>query len=319
MNVNEIMRLRPFALVCGLALFLAAAPMVFAQQTVAKNTIKPTLKIQSVPNGAKVRFRGVVITRDADTFTMRDRNRTDYEVLLTGSTSVKSNGGVLRLGFGKKYPVADLLRGLIVEVEGRGNSQGQLVADKVRFNESDMRAAITSDTRVTPVEENQERLSGQMDELATIANEARNEVRTANERISSLDDYDVQETATVNFRVNSAVLSPEARKSLDTLAQKALSAKWYMIEVGGHTDSSGSEARNFTLSRERAESVIQYLAITHKIPVRRFVTPMGYGKTEAVADNKTQSGRAQNRRVEVKVLLNRGMSQGASTPTATRQ
>jgi OmpA-OmpF porin, OOP family len=319
MNVNEMKRLKPFALVCGLALFLAATPMVFAQQTTAKNTLKPTVNIQSVPNGAKLRFRGVVITRDADTFTMRDRNRTDYLVLLTGNTSVKSNGGILRLGFGRKYPVADILRGLIVEVEGRGNSQGQLVADKIRFNESDLRAAITTDTRVNPVEENQERLSGQMDELATIAAETRNEVRAASERISSLDDYDVQETATVNFRVNSAILLPEARRQLDSLAQKALSAKWYMIEVGGHADSTGNEARNFVLSRQRAEAVIQYLAVTHKIPVRRFVTPMGYGETESVADNKTSSGRAQNRRVEVKVLLNRGMSQGASTPPATKQ
>jgi outer membrane protein OmpA-like peptidoglycan-associated protein len=236
---------------------------------------------------------------------------------LTGETSVKAKGGFLR--FGKKYPVADILRGLIVEVEGRGNAQGLLVADKVRFNESDLRAAVTTDTRVGPVEENQERLSGQMDELATIAAEARNEVRVANERISSLDDYDVQDSATVNFNVNSAVLSPEAKRQLDTLAEKALAAKAYMIEVGGHTDSTGSEARNLTLSRQRAEAVIQYLAITHKIPVRRFLTPMGYGKTEAVADNKTNSGRAQNRRVEVKVLLNRGMSQGASTPAAAKQ
>jgi outer membrane protein OmpA-like peptidoglycan-associated protein len=182
-----------------------------------------------------------------------------------------------------------------------------------------MRAAITTDSRVNPVEENQERLSGQMDELATIAAEARNEVRVANERISSLDDYDVQETATVNFRLNSAVLSPEARQKLDTLAQKALSAKWYMIEVGGYADSTGNEARNFALSRQRAEAVIQYLAVTHKIPVRRFVTPMGYGETAAVADNKTSTGRAQNRRVEVKVLLNRGMSQGSSTPSAAKQ
>jgi outer membrane protein OmpA-like peptidoglycan-associated protein len=302
-----------------LALFLAAAPMVFAQQTVAKNTIKPTLKIQSVPNGAKVKFRGVVITRDVDTFTMRDRNRTDYEVLLTGNTSVKSNGGVLRLGFGRKYPVADILRGLIVEVEGRGNSQGQLVADKVRFNESDMRAAITTDARVNPVEENQERLSGQMDELATTAAETRNEVRAASERITSLDDYDVQDSATVTFRVNSAVLLPEAKRQLDTLAQKAISAKAYVIEVRGHADSRGSDERNFVLSQQRAESVIRYLAVTHKIPVRRFITPMGYGETESVADNNSASGRAQNRRVEVKVLLNRGLSQGASTPSAAKQ
>ncbi len=82
-----------------------------------------------------------------------------------------------------------------------------------------------------------------------------------------------------------------------------------MIEVAGHTDATGSEAKNFRLSRQRAEAVIQYLAVNHKIPLRRFITPMGYGKTEAVADNTTATGRAQNRRVEVKMILNRGMSQ----------
>src|SRR5205085_4074119 len=203
------------------------------------------------------------------TFTIRDRNRTDYRVLLTDDTSIKTNGGFLR--FGKKYAVTDILRGLIVEVEGRGDAQGQLVADKVRFNESDMRAAITTDTRVNPVEANQERLSGQMDELYTVAEEARNEVRAANERISALDDYDVQDTVTVNFRVNSAVLLPEAKRQLDTLAEKTASAKAYMIEVGGYTDSTGSEAKNLLLSRQRAEAGVQYLAGNHKIPVRRFV------------------------------------------------
>jgi outer membrane protein OmpA-like peptidoglycan-associated protein len=319
MNANEIKRVRPIALICGLAMLFAATPMVFGQQTVAKNTIKPTLNIQSVPDGAKVKHRGVVVSRDVDTFTIRDRSRKDYQVLLTGNTSVKSHGSLLRLGIGRKYAVADILRGLIVEVEGRGNNQGQLVADKVRFNETDLRAAITTDTRVNPVEENQERLSGQMDELAAIAAETRNEVRAAGERISSLDDYDVQETTSVNFRVNSAILSPEARQKLDALAQKAITAKWYVIEVGGHADSTGSDARNFVLSRQRADAVIQYLAVTHKIPVRRFVTPMGYGEKDSVADNNSATGRAQNRRVEVKVLLNRGMSQGSSTSTAGKQ
>lgn len=319
MNANEIKRLRPFVLVCGLALFFTATPMVFGQQTIAKNTVKPTLNIQSVPNGAKLKFRGVVVSRDVDTFTIRDRARADYQVLLTGNTSVKSYGSLLRLGIGRKYAVTDILRGLIVEVSGRGNNQGQLVADKVRFNESDLRAAITTDTRVNPVEENQERLSGQMDELATIAAETRNEVRAAGERISSLDDYDVQETTSVNFRVDSALLSPEAKGKLDALAQKAISAKWYVIEISGHADSTGSEAHNFVLSRRRADAVIQYLAVTHKIPVRRFVTPMGYGEADSVADNNSATGRAQNRRVEVKVLLNRGMSQGSSATSATKQ
>ncbi len=187
-----------------------------------------------------------------------------------------------------------------------------LLAEKIRFNESDMRAAITSDTRVSPVEANQERMAGQMDELYAVAAEARREVTAVNERVTALDEYDVQETVAVTFRVNSAVLSPEAKQQLDGLATKALDAKAYMIEVAGHTDSTGGEAKNFRLSRQRADAVVQYLAVNHKIPLRRFVSPMGFGKTEAVADNTTPSGRAQNRRVEVKMILNRGLSQTTS-------
>jgi flagellar motor protein MotB len=58
--------------------------------------------------------------------------------------------------------------------------------------------------------------------------------------------------------------------------------------------------------------------VTHKIPLRRFVTPMGYGKTEAVADNTTREGRTQNRRVDVKMIVNRGLSQTGTTAAPTR-
>jgi outer membrane protein OmpA-like peptidoglycan-associated protein len=271
--------------------------------------------IRSVPSGSKMKFKGVVISRDADNFTIRDRTRQDYIVRISDDTSIKTYGGFFKGG--KKYPVTDILRGLIVEVEGRGDSQGQLVAEKIRFNESDMRAAVTADTRVSPVEANQERIAGQIDELYAVAAEARAEAAGAHERISALDDYDMQESTAVTFRVNSAVLSPEARHQLDDFAQKVMSAKGYMIEISGHTDSTGGEAKNFRLSQQRAESVVQYLAVNHKIPLRRFITPMGYGKTEAVADNSTAAGRAQNRRVEVKMMLNRGLTQQrTTTPSA---
>jgi outer membrane protein OmpA-like peptidoglycan-associated protein len=158
-----------------------------------------------------------------------------------------------------------------------------------------------------------------MDELYAVAAEARAEVKAVNERVSALDDYDVQETVSVNFRVNSAVLSPEAKSQLDALAAKAQGAKAFMIEVAGHTDSTGSDAKNFRLSQQRADAVVQYLAVQHKIPLRRFVTPMGYGKTDAVADNTTSAGRSQNRRVDVKMIVNRGMSQtGTSSSQAAR-
>ncbi len=321
MSINETRTVRLLTAAFGLAVALSLAPSAFAQ-TGSNASTNRTINTRPVPVGSKVKFRGVVVRRDADTFIVRDASRVDTQVLLTDDTSIKSKGGFLRGG--KKYAVTDVLTGLIVEVEGRGDRQGQLVADKIRFNESDMRAAITTETRVGPVEENQLRLSGQMDELSAVADEARREAAAAqqtadlaNERISSLDDYDVQEAVVVNFRLNSAVLSPEAKRQLDGLAEKALTSKAFVIEVAGHADATGSAARNFQLSQRRAEAVVQYLAVTHKIPMRRFITPMGYGKTDAVADNTTASGRAQNRRVEVKMLISRGMTRPVSINSAS--
>lgn len=295
--------IRAVTLVCSLGVLMMVGPITIAQ--VANQGT--TSAVRSVPSGSKLKFKGVVISRDADNFTIRDRTRQDYLVRITDNTSIKTNGGFW--GGGKKYPVTDILRGLIVEVEGRGDAQGQLVAEKIRFDDRDMRAAITADTRVSPVEANQERIAGQIDELYAVAAEARAEANNANERITALDDYDVQETAAVTFRINSAVLSPEAKRQLDEFATKVSPSRAYMIEVAGHTDSTGGETKNFRLSQQRAESVVQYLAVAHKIPLRRFVTPVGFGKTEAVADNSTASGRQQNRRVEVKMMLNRGMTQ----------
>jgi outer membrane protein OmpA-like peptidoglycan-associated protein len=310
-------RFYPITVGCVLAVLMSIAPAVLGQATTTQTTQNPNMTVRSVPSGSKMKFRGVVISRNADVFTIRDRSRADYQVLITDNTSIKTHGGFLRSG--KKYPVTDILRGLIVEVEGRGDAQGQLVADKIRFNESDMRAAITSDTRVSPVEANQERMAGQMDELYAVAAEARAEVKAVNERVSALDDYDVQETVSVTFRTNSAVLSPEAKAQLDALAAKTTGARAFMIEVAGHTDATGSDAKNFRLSQDRAQAVVQYLAVQHKIPLRRFVTPMGYGKTEAVADNTTREGRSQNRRVDVKMIINRGMNQQQQPATSSSQ
>ena len=311
-------RFRPLSVGCTLAALLLAAPMVLGQMTPTQTstaTRERSTTIRSVPSGSKMKFRGVVIERNGDMFTIRDRSRADYQVLITDNTSIKTHGGFLRSG--KKYPVTDILRGLIVEVEGKGDNAGTLVAEKIRFNESDMRAAITSDTRVSPVEANQERMAGQMDELYAVAAEARAEVKAVNERVSALDDYDVQESVAVTFRTNSAVLSPEAKQQLDDLAAKTQGARAFMIEVSGHTDSTGSDAKNFRLSRARADAVVQYLAVQHKIPLRRFVTPMGYGKTESVAENTSAAGRQQNRRVEVKMIINRGMNQSGTPATSS--
>ena len=100
---------------------------------------------------------------------------------------------------------------------------------------------------------------------------------------------------------------------LDEVATKALNSKGYVIEVSGFADTSGSVARNRVLSQRRADNVIRYLVENHSIPLRRIVTPYGYGESNPVAENTSRDGRAQNRRVEVKLLVNKGLIQAAPT------
>jgi OmpA-OmpF porin, OOP family len=323
------------------ALALALAPAAFGQDTssTSSNTTNTPAQNRSVASGQKMKIKGVVVKRDADTFTVRDANGVDTVVLLTNTTSVKSKGGFLRSG--NNYATTNILGGLDLEVEGHGDGSGQLIADKVRFSETNLRVARSIDSRVTPVEgrvgeseqkiaaveANAQRMSGQIDELAAVSNAARGGAKAAqetadaavagvnatNERISALDDYTPQDTMAVTFKVNSAKLSPDAKAQLDQLAQKAQAAKGFVIEVSGYTDSTGSINHNRMLSQQRADSVIRYLVENHQVPLRRIITPFGYGETNAVADNTTRAGRAENRRVEVKILVNKGLQQSAPT------
>jgi outer membrane protein OmpA-like peptidoglycan-associated protein len=294
---------------------------------------------RNVVSGQKMKVKGVVTRRDADTFTVRDMNGVDTVVRLDDRTSVKTKGGFLRSG--DNYAQTQILRGLNLEVEGRGNGSGELAAEKIRFNESDLRVAravesraapledraSTTEAKLTEVEANAQRLSGQLDELAAVSNAARGGAKAAqatadaavagvnatNERISALDDYEPQTVAAVNFRSGSSILSTDSKTKLDEIATKALNAKGYVLEVSGFADTNGSIQRNRILSQQRADAVIRYLVENHSIPLRRIVTPYGFGETNPVADNTSRDGRAQNRRVEIKLLVNKGLT--APSPT----
>jgi outer membrane protein OmpA-like peptidoglycan-associated protein len=268
-----------------------------------------TQEPKSVPTGEKAKIKGRIIQRDVETFTIKDSTGQTTVVLLTDATSIKSNKkglGIFRRG--EEYAVTSLIRGLIVQVEGVGNEKGQLVAQKVRFNESDLKTTQTVDSRVTPVEEANKKLSGQVAEVGGVAKEAKSDAAKANQRISGLDNFDEKSQATVYFAVNSYIISPEAKKELDSLAQQALSSTGYIIEVTGYADPTGNAEKNLALSQRRADTVVKYLAINGKIPMRRIVTPIGYGATRSTGDN-TPEGRQQERRVEVKLMISRGLNQ----------
>jgi len=284
-------------------------------------------QLRNAVAGQKYKIKGVVVSKDDNnTFVVRDTVGVDTRVVITPNASIKNNG----FWGGDKYPVSAIVRGLNLEIEGVGDSGGTVSANKVRFDKANLATAQSIDARVSPAEErltaaeqNAQRVSGQIDELMAISNAAKGGAKAAqdtadaavagvnatNKRISDLDDYVVQSTATINFRVGSAVLSPEGKASLDQVAAAATSLKGYTIEVTGFASSDGNTKMNKALSERRAQAVKDYLIETHNIPLRRMSTSYGFGELQAIADNSTREGREQNRRVEVKLLVSRGINQ----------
>lgn len=318
-----------FKKISGLLLALAISGTVVLAQDA---------QIRSLTAGAKYKIKGAVVTKDDDhTFVVRDATGGDTRVIIAPEASIKTNGGWF--SGGDRIAASQIVRGLYLEAEGRGDNSGNLAATKVRFDKDDFRVAQSIDTRVSPAEarltaaeENAQRVSGQIDELMAISNAARGGAKAAQEtadaavegvnatnaRITAMDDYVVQSTATVNFKVGSARLSPESKAALDEVASAATTLKGYVIEVTGFASAEGGTAYNKSLSQRRAQAVIDYMVETHNVPLRRIGQSFGFGELQAVADNTTREGREQNRRVEVKLLVNRGLNQNVEVrPVAT--
>jgi outer membrane protein OmpA-like peptidoglycan-associated protein len=130
--------------------------------------------------------------------------------------------------------------------------------------------------------------------------QANNRITTLEGRVANLGDtYAESQKETVTFKFNSSVLDAAGKAALDRIAT-GVGTSGYMVELQGYTDSRGSEQYNIGLSQRRAEAVERYL-VGKKIPLYR-ISIVGLGKDDPVADNKNEQGRAQNRRVEVRVL-----------------
>lgn len=119
-------------------------------------------------------------------------------------------------------------------------------------------------------------------------------------RFNSLDNYKLQTTEKVYFRVNRAELTKEDKEKLDQAVTQVMSAKNYVIEVAGFTDRTGSKAANLDLGRRRAEAVVRYLTVEKNIPLRK-IHDVGVGADFPNAVNKTRDDRKENRRVDVKI------------------
>ena len=289
--------------------------------------------------GNKVRLEGVILSSTGQRMIVDDLRGHQFVVRLEPQTEIEEQTKNF-LRYPRIYRPSDLLRGLRVLVRGRRDESGVLTAKSIKMKHIDLKIASTVearasqfDTQLGGMEQNLVQLGGQVEELTSTSARVRKDARDTQKRLghvmtdlrktrlqvdenvrrmgylegqlSNLDDYRLIESLTVQFKVGSVELDEGAQKQLDRfLISTRERRQGVLFQVTGFASSDGPSDFNRHLSRRRAESVIQYLAEEHSVPLRWFVRPHGFGEFMAVADNSTSEGRQANRRAEVKVLLN---------------
>ena len=208
--------------------------------------------------------------------------------LALGGTTACATKKFVRTSVGEVNNKVDTLSKSVEE------NQERTKANEARIGEVDQRAAA-ADQRAAQ--------AGQRADAAYTAAEA---VNTRAENIEKAARRIVYEVVLSedkgNFKFGKAVMPDEAKAEIDTLVQQLKSEpKGAFIEIEGHTDSAGTPDANYKLGLLRAENVKRYIYEQHQVPLHR-INVISYGEDKPIAPNKTRDGRAQNRRVVIKVL-----------------
>jgi outer membrane protein OmpA-like peptidoglycan-associated protein len=228
-----------------------------------------------------------------------------------------------------------LIPGLKVTVTGQPGAGGQLAAEKITVDGDDLETAEMVQSGLHPTAEqvaenvaqleshgrdldshgqqlaaqkedigtNQQNISSNKQQIETNIKD----IEENTNRFMQLSEYDVKGQATVKFKVGSSKISEDDLQQLKQLAETAAGLRGYIVEVVGYADATGSARVNDRLSEDRAKAVISYLVQQCNVPVRHVVAPGAMGEYQPAASNETKDGRAENRRVEVKVLVNKGI------------
>jgi OmpA-OmpF porin, OOP family len=294
-------------------LFAAALTMVLSAGAVSAHA-------QSV--------QGVINGRSGATFTMQTPDTPKLVVLLTSDTQVDEVEGVFK-GRKKQMAMTSLIPGLPVQVTGSTNAQGQLVADSVKFKGSDLKAAMDAQAGLQPtveaqqaheaqIQQSEQELAAQKAALAAqqaqlsaedqkiAANKAA--IAAANKRFGELGEYNIMDQVTVYFANGNVTVDEQYKPQLMKLAEKAPMITGYVIQVKGYASAVGSAALNQKLSVERANAVSQFLEQDASVPLTNMLAPGAMGTANQVAPDTTSEGQAENRRVVVSVLQNKGIA-----------
>ncbi|MGO9303119.1 MAG: OmpA family protein [Candidatus Korobacteraceae bacterium] len=275
-----------------------------------------------------VQVQGIIDGRSGATMTVKSPGAANVVVLLTDSTDVQEVEGGLHLRK-KQMGMTALVPGLPVQVKGSYNAQNQLVADSVKFKGSELKTAQDIQAGVTPAEQQlqaqQQQLQQteqqiQQQQAAMQAQQAqltaeqqkiadnKAAIAAANKRFGELGEYNILGEVTVLFGNGKVAVDPQYKPQLLDLAKKALTIEGYVIQVKGYASAVGSAALNQKLSTERANNVTEFLEQQGRIPLTNMLAPGAMGTARQVAPDNTAEGQADNRRVVVRILQNKGIA-----------
>jgi OOP family OmpA-OmpF porin len=277
--------------------------------------------LNSTVQAQNVKVEGIIKGRSGDTLTVQTSDSPKIIVLLTESTDVGQLQGALKAR-NKKMSMAALIPGLPIRVEGSYDDQNQLVANTIRFkgNDFEQAQAINAGVHETAkqaadnqreleeqnaaLKEQQAQLTEQEKKLA----EQKALIAANTARFGQLDDYYIYDEVTVYFGNGKVKLDPQYNAPLLALAQKAETVNGYVIQVKGYASPSGSTALNQKLSEDRANNVATYLLQEGHVPLSRMLAPGAMGESRQVESGKANDSEAENRRVVVRILQNKGIA-----------
>ena len=284
--------------------------------------------LSSTMVSAQTKIEGVIKGRSGSKIILQTADSPKVIVLLTDSTDVAQVQGVLKARK-KEMSMAALIPGLPIQVEGTYDAQNQLVAKTVRFKGNDLEQAQAiqaglSETR-KQAQQNKEELEKQNAALAAqnaalkeqqeaLTEEAKKiaankaAIAAASSRLGELNDYYILDEVTVHFGNGQVKVDPKYNPQLVVLAEKAKTIKGYMIQVKGYASASGSVSLNQKLSEERANNVTNILLQQGHVPLTNMLAPGAMGESRQIGKDKTAEGEAENRRVVVRVLQNKGIA-----------
>lgn len=299
-----------------------------------------TINAGQIASDQKAKVKGTIVSRNGELVTVADKKAgTKTVVDITDNTKIERKHGKVEFFRHTDMDVTAMVPGLTIEAEGVGNSKGQLVANKITFipdefavevaEEQQIRAnqaaAAQAQTTANQGVKASKAAQTSANNAQTSANNAQaaadvagagalmdaDAIAMVNQRVSDLDSYKTVAEAVIYFPPDGSTLDDAAKADLATLAAYTSGGlQGYMIEIAGYASSTGTKQLNQQLSESRAENVAKYLQQTQNVPMRRVLVPASYGATHPDATNSDTQGRALNRRVDVKVIVNKGLNEG---------